>query len=81
MGDERRCEPLIKEAEGIYFDFTRQRVTAKTMEVRMTCDGLYYGAVQAACKCACIVFNSTYASEDCCPTRLTQQTLHLQLGS
>lgn len=35
MIDERRCMPLIKESEGIYFDFTRQRVTTETMEVRM----------------------------------------------
>jgi len=33
MQDERRCMSLIKESEGIYIDFTRQRVTSKTMEL------------------------------------------------
>jgi hypothetical protein len=33
MADEERCAGLIKEAGGIYADFSRQRVTGKTMEV------------------------------------------------
>lgn len=35
MTDERRCMNLIKETEGIYFDFSRQRVTLKTIEVSL----------------------------------------------
>jgi len=31
MSDEARCMNLIKESEGIYIDFSRQQVTAKTM--------------------------------------------------
>ena len=34
MGDERRCMSLIKESEGIYVDFSRQRVTGETVKVR-----------------------------------------------
>ena len=34
MADEKRCMTLIKESEGIYFDFSRQRVNPKTIEVR-----------------------------------------------
>lgn len=37
LHDEKRCMSLIKESEGIYFDFTRQRVTQKTMEVCRQC--------------------------------------------
>lgn len=33
MLDEARCMNLIKESEGIYFDFSRQRVTPKTLEL------------------------------------------------
>lgn len=33
MADEKRCMNLIKESEGIYFDFSRQRVTSKTVEL------------------------------------------------
>ncbi|KAJ9509876.1 hypothetical protein QJQ45_011515 [Haematococcus lacustris] len=40
MADERRCMALIKESEGIYFDFSRQRVNATTMEVRLTPNSL-----------------------------------------
>ncbi|PNH09509.1 Glucose-6-phosphate isomerase, cytosolic [Tetrabaena socialis] len=34
LHDDTRCMGLIKESEGIYCDFTRQRVTPKTLEVR-----------------------------------------------
>jgi hypothetical protein len=33
MSDERRCMSLIKESEGLYVDFSRQRVTAETIKV------------------------------------------------
>ncbi|PNW85188.1 hypothetical protein CHLRE_03g175400v5 [Chlamydomonas reinhardtii] len=33
LHDEARCMSLIKECEGIYGDFTRQRVTQKTLEL------------------------------------------------
>lgn len=33
MMDERRCMNLIKESEGIFFDFSRQRVNAKTIDL------------------------------------------------
>lgn len=33
--DEHRCASLIKEAEGMYIDFSRQRVTDTTMELLM----------------------------------------------
>mmetsp|Transcript_4172 Transcript_4172/g.9691 ORF Transcript_4172/g.9691 Transcript_4172/m.9691 type:complete len:662 (+) Transcript_4172:57-2042(+) len=33
LRDERRCMSLIKESEGIYCDLSRQRVTAKTLEL------------------------------------------------
>jgi hypothetical protein len=46
MADEKRCMSLIKESEGIYFDFCRQRVTPRTIEVcvphlsrRLRCSG------------------------------------------
>ena len=34
MADDARCMSLIKEAEGMYIDFSRQRITAKTIDVR-----------------------------------------------
>lgn len=33
MLDDARCMNLIKESEGIYVDFSRQRVTQKTTDV------------------------------------------------
>ena len=33
MADEQRCAALIHESEGIIFDFSRQRVVPKTLEV------------------------------------------------
>jgi glucose-6-phosphate isomerase len=33
MSDERRCMSLIKESEGLYVDFSRQRVTAETIKL------------------------------------------------
>lgn len=33
MEDDGRCMSLIKEAEGVYIDFSRQRVTQETMQV------------------------------------------------
>lgn len=43
LNDEKRCMSLIKESEGIYFDFTRQRVTSKTMEVGLGVGGAQGG--------------------------------------
>lgn len=33
MADEARCMSMIKECEGIYCDFSRQRATQQTLEV------------------------------------------------
>lgn len=33
MADEARCMSMIKECEGIYCDFSRQRATQQTLDV------------------------------------------------
>jgi hypothetical protein len=34
MGDMSRCEALVKEGLGLYIDFSRQRMTEETLQVR-----------------------------------------------
>jgi hypothetical protein len=34
MADQERCEALIKEDLGLYIDFSRQRMTMETVQVR-----------------------------------------------
>ncbi len=33
LADEKRCMNLVKESEGIYFDFSRERITEQTIQV------------------------------------------------
>jgi hypothetical protein len=53
MADERRCMSLIKESEGIYFDFSRQRVNTTTMEVGCTLSATPRGQSATADEKAC----------------------------
>ena len=59
MSDEKRCMSLIKESEGIYCDFSRQRVTGETVKVREGDQGK--GKASAMHGCAATIYDCSWA--------------------